>query len=68
MTSRDLASKITLGNALTLIGLLGAFIVFWSSFSSRVSANETMTKEVKENVEKRLDRIEDKLDRALQRR
>jgi hypothetical protein len=62
--------KITFGSVLTLIGMIGGMIVFWASFTSKVTASEVKIKQLEdaggrleERIEKRLERIEDKIDR-----
>jgi hypothetical protein len=62
--------KITLGSVLTVIGMVGGLIVFWATFTSRMTASEVKIKQLEETsgraeerIEKRLERIEDKIDR-----
>jgi hypothetical protein len=62
--------KITLSSILTIIGMVGGIIVFWASFTNRMTASEVKLREIEtrnerleERVEKRLERIEDKIDR-----
>ena len=50
---------VTLGSLFGVLGMLGAFFVWWMSFDSRLARVETEVQ--------RLDRMENKLDRLIER-
>jgi hypothetical protein len=61
---------LTPGNLFGMLGMLGAIIAAWMSFDSRVTRVESDYKSAVEHYNistKRLDRIEDKLDRLIER-